>query len=50
MALLGHEPVSLDELVASAGLNTDEILATLLDFELNGQIASLPGNRYQRLV
>lgn len=49
LASLGHDPVSLDELVARTGLAAAELSARLLMLELEGRIGALPGNRYQRL-
>lgn len=49
LAALGHDPCSLDELVERTGLSTEQLLGELLAFELAGQLATLPGNRYQRL-
>lgn len=46
---LGHDPCDLDELVERTRLNADQLLPELLLLELSGQIATLPGNRYQRL-
>lgn len=46
---LGHAPCSLDELVELTGLGADQLLSELLMLELSGHIATLPGNRYQRL-
>jgi len=46
---LGHGPSSLDELVERTGLPPAELLPRLLSLELSGQLASLPGNRYQPL-
>lgn len=46
---LGHDPATLDELSMRSGLPTDRLLGELLDLELAGRIAQLPGNRYQRL-
>jgi DNA processing protein len=45
---LGAEPVTLDALQARTGWPTPELLAKLLDFELAGQVARLPGGLYQR--
>jgi DNA processing protein len=50
IAALGHDPCSLDELAARTGLPTDRLLGELLTLELAARIASLPGNRYQRLA
>lgn len=49
LAVLGHDPCEIDVLAARAGLTPDLLLATLLQLELAGQVASLPGGRYQRL-
>lgn len=49
LAQLGHEPCTLDALVARTQLNADTLLALLLNLELAGRIATLPGNRYQQL-
>lgn len=46
---LGHDPCALDELVERTGLRADQLLGELLTLELSGQLATLPGNRYQRL-
>ena len=49
LAALGHDPCGLDELVERTGRPADELLTALLSLELAGQVATLPGNRYQRL-
>lgn len=49
LALLGYDPCGLDELVNRSGLTADALSVMLLHLELEGRIASLPGNRYQRL-
>lgn len=46
---LAHDPCSLDELAERTGYDTEQLLAELLLLELAGLIATLPGNRYQRL-
>lgn len=46
---IGHDPCSLDELAARTGLGAETLLAELLSLELAGAVATLPGNRYQRL-
>jgi DNA processing protein len=46
---LGHDPASLDELAARSGLGAAALSSMLLMLELDGRVASLPGNRYQRL-
>lgn len=49
LAALGHDPCSLDELVARTGQSAAGLLPELLALELAGRLAPLPGNRYQRL-
>jgi DNA processing protein len=50
LALLGHAPCSLDELVERSGLGAEQLLGELLTLELQGLVAPLPGNRYQRIA
>ncbi len=47
---MGHVPVSLDSLVERSGLTAQEVSAILLEKELAGKVASLPGGLFQRLV
>ena len=49
LSALGQDPCTLDVLAARAGLTPDALLAMLLQLELEGHVASLPGGRYQRL-
>lgn len=44
---LGHDPATLDELATRTGLPSAALSSTLLMLELDGQVESLPGNRYQ---
>ena len=46
---LGFDPISLDELIARTGQSAAELSARLLDFELQGRVARLPGQRFQRV-
>ena len=46
---LGHDPATLDELAARSGLGAAALSSMLLMLELDGRVASLPGNRYQRM-
>ncbi|WP_425306387.1 DNA-processing protein DprA [Burkholderia perseverans] len=46
---LGHGPVPADLLASRAGLAADALPHLLLRLELAGRVASLPGDRYQRL-
>lgn len=46
---LGHDPCTLDELSARTGLPAETLSARLLELEIVGAVATLPGNRVQRL-
>jgi DNA processing protein len=48
LAALGHEPTTLDALGARTGLGTAELNAQLLELELDGRVARLPGGLFQR--
>jgi DNA processing protein len=50
LSALGHDPCTLDDLGERTGLTADRLLTELLTLELAGSIATLPGNRYQRLA
>lgn len=50
LVALGHEPATLDQLIARSGLTADAVLAMLTELSLDGFVANLPGGRYQRLV
>lgn len=45
---LGHDPASLDALLARTGLPVGTLNARLLELELAGQVARLPGGLFQR--
>jgi DNA processing protein len=47
---LGFEPIGLDALQASCGWPTEQLQARLLEWELEGRLARLPGGLFQRLV
>jgi DNA processing protein len=49
MRALGHDAVTLDTLAACTGWPAAELSAWLLERELEGQVARLPGGLYQRL-
>jgi DNA processing protein len=49
LSVIGHDPATLDELIERSGISADLLLGELLGLELAGQIATLPGNRYQRI-
>ncbi len=45
---LGYDPVGLDALVARTGCSPAELQARLLELELDGAVARLPGGLFQR--
>ena len=47
---LGFDPTSLDALVARTGLDAARLQARLLELELDGHVARLPGGLFQRLA
>jgi DNA processing protein len=47
---MGYDPASLDALIGTTGFTAGALSSMLLMLELEGQVASLPGNRYQRVV
>jgi DNA processing protein len=49
LAALGHDPATLDALVERSGLAAAVLSSMLLMLELEGRVAGMPGNRYQRL-
>jgi DNA processing protein len=46
---LGYDPVGLDALVARTGLAAAELQVRLLELELDGALARLPGGLFQRV-
>ena len=50
VAALGFDAVSLDALQARTGLATAHLQARLLELELDGRLARLPGGLFQRLA
>ena len=49
LAAMGYDPVSQDALSARTGWGAAEVGARLLELELLGQVARLPGQLFQRL-
>ncbi|XAH23223.1 DNA-processing protein DprA [Xylophilus sp. GW821-FHT01B05] len=47
---LGYDPVGLDALVARTGIPAATLQAQLLDLELDGHVARLPGGLFQRMA
>ncbi|MES2957946.1 MAG: DNA-processing protein DprA [Pseudomonadota bacterium] len=48
LSALGHDPVTLDALLARTGESAASLSAQLLELELYGRVARLPGGLYQR--
>lgn len=48
LAALGHDPTGLDELSARTGLGVAALSSMLLLLELDGEVSSCGGGRYQR--
>jgi DNA processing protein len=46
---LGFDAASLDVLLARTGLDTASLQARLMALELEGQVARMPGGRFQRV-
>ena len=46
---LGHTPAAIDALVNRTGLTSERVCSILLELEMNGQVASLPGGLYQAI-
>lgn len=49
LAHIPYESIFLDAIVARSNLPVSEVLARLLSLEMQGQIAALPGDCYQRI-
>lgn len=45
---LGYDPIGLDALQARTGLDTPKLQARLMELEIHGQVARLPGGLFQR--
>jgi DNA processing protein len=50
LGALGFDPVSLDALVARTGVSPAHLQAKLLELELQGDVARLPGGLFQRIA
>ena len=46
---LGHDPTDVDTLVARTGFSASAVIAALTALELDREVASLPGGRWQRI-
>ncbi len=49
LTAMAFDPCGVDELAARTGLTADALSVMLLNLELDGRIACLPGGRYQQL-
>jgi DNA processing protein len=49
LAALGHDAAGVDVLSVRTGLSADAVTAALVELELAGRVALLPGGTYQRL-
>ncbi|HSI54336.1 MAG: DNA-processing protein DprA [Ramlibacter sp.] len=49
LAALGFDPVTIDALVARTGVAPADLQARLLELELDGEVARLPGGLFQRV-
>ena len=47
---LGHDPMTLDTLMARTGWDAAHLQAQLMELELDGMVARLPGGIYQRIT
>ncbi len=50
LAALGFDPVTLDELVARTGRSPADLNTRLLELEMDGRVARLPGQLFQRIA
>jgi DNA processing protein len=50
LSALGFDPVSIDALVARTGMSAAHLQARLLEHELRGDVARLPGGLFQRVA
>lgn len=50
LGALGFDPVALDSLVARTGWSASALNIRLLELELDGQVARLPGQLFQRIA
>jgi DNA processing protein len=50
LAAMGYDPIGLDALIARTGIPAPKLQAQLLELELAGELARLPGGLFQRLA
>jgi DNA processing protein len=49
LAAMGYDPIGLDALIDRTGIPIDRLQAALLELELAGHVARLPGGLFQRI-
>jgi len=47
---MGHDPCNVDSLCQRSGLTPETVSAMLLQLELEGKVATVPGGQYQRIA
>jgi len=47
---MGFDSCDIDSLISRTGLTAEVVSAMLLELELDGKIAPLPGGLYQRIL
>ncbi len=50
LSVMGFDPLSIEQLTRISGLGIEDLSVALLQLELEGRVASLPGGRYQQLA
>jgi DNA processing protein len=45
-----EQPRAIDDLVATSGLNSSEVLATLFELEMKGLVRQLPGKQFSKVL
>lgn len=50
LRVLGHDPMGFDDIAARTGMSAAALSARLLDLEMEGHVARLPGQRFQRIA
>ncbi len=50
LAALGHDPAGVDALAERTGLEASAVAVALVELELAGQVAPLPGGAFQRVL
>ena len=50
LTALGHDPAAVDVLAERTGLSASAIAVALVELELSGQVAALPGGAFQRVM